>query len=1375
MTTKIALTNIADTALATLTGPKITTIVYPGTETATDTAGGETINLTGNGFQSGCSVLVGSTAASVVTFISTTQISFVAPAMSANTYVIYVINPDGGTAISIPGISYSGTPNWTTAAGSLGTVYETGSISTTVTATGDAPITYTLASGTLPTGSTLSTGGSLSGTAPATASATTYNFTITAKDAQNQTTNRAFSLTINPDVVSWSSPASLATYSVFKDVAIANVTMSATSAAGGSITYTADTLPTGLSISGANIAGTPTVTASTTTVLTATATSTRTATRTINWVVSVANDTFFKNTTLLLNGETTVTPFISDASTNSFGLTINGDTKPTLFSPYQGDGYYSNYFNGTTDVISVPNSAPINLGSSDFTIEGWFYFTSFGNVAAPPQLMCGYTAGGGTYNWALYMPSPGNLAYYLSSTGGGWDIASNVSMGATISLGRWYHIALVRNGNTFTPYINGVAGTTTASSSAIFTNGQATYIGASSNGYYTPAYISNVRIVKGTAVYTSVFTPSTTPLTAISGTGLLTCQSNRFIDKSTNALAVTIAGTPQISPAIPFAQNSSYSTYGSAYFDGSGDNLSIPNNVAFQFGTGDYTVEGWMYIVGTARYQMFYHHAVDAAWTAGATLSTDNGPTFGFWWGNSAVISTSINRNTWYHVALTRVGNLHTLYMNGTSVGTYSVSYTYAPTNNVGIGAQASDASYALQGFISNLRVVKGTAVYTSTFTPPTTPLTAIANTSLLTLQYNGGANNYGIIDNGPFNNIITRAGNTSQGTFSPYSQTGFSNLFGSTSDYLQISSTSLLLFGTGDFTIEAWVYHQGTAPGGGVTNDRFIFGRLGAVPNCAFFLTNDALKPAFWDGSNQRTSNSAVTPNTWVHISVSRVSNNIYFSVNGTVDQQSTSSVNFVTASVFNIGRNDAAADRAFPGYISNLRVVKGTGLYSTNFTPSTSPLTPVTNTILLTCQSNRFVDNSSTNFALTPAGTPSVQTFSPFAPGVAYTPSVHGGSMYLDGTGDYLDLPAGTTGQLGTAPFTIEFWTYGTDSATSIIFQNTIGTPNWAIIIVSGSLYWQNGYSTSSLYYIATSNLTTNPLVNAWTHIAITRDTNNMLKWWINGVGQTALATPDTTNYSSTSAIRIGAGGYGDHTGYLSDIRITKGVAVYTSNFTPPAQTLTNYSTTYPSSLLLNFTNGGIIDQHSSNVLETVGNAQLSTAVKKFGNASMSFNGTSQYLTTPTSSNYAFGTGDFTFECWVYTTVTTSGTVCYINGNINAFAALRVGVQSNQIYLLMSSDGTTWGVQSGLVGTAPANSWNHIAITRASGTVRIFINGAVLATTYTFSTALMSGTVNTIGAYSVSPFEYLNGYIDDLRITKGYARYTANFTAPTSALITK
>ena len=98
--------------------------------------------MTGSGFNSGAAVLINGSYAGVVTVVSSTSITFTAPANSGGTYPLYVINTDGGTAISVPGISYSGVPSWSTASGSLATVYETNSISNTVTATGDAPITY---------------------------------------------------------------------------------------------------------------------------------------------------------------------------------------------------------------------------------------------------------------------------------------------------------------------------------------------------------------------------------------------------------------------------------------------------------------------------------------------------------------------------------------------------------------------------------------------------------------------------------------------------------------------------------------------------------------------------------------------------------------------------------------------------------------------------------------------------------------------------------------------------------------------------------------------------------------------------------------------------------------------------------------------------------------------------------------------------------------------------------------------------------------------------------------------------------------------------------------------------------------------------------
>ena len=285
---------------STIIAPRVTTITYPGNDTAADPAGGQTITLTGSGFVVSASILINSIAVSVVSVVSSTVITFTSPANSSGSYVIYVVNPDGSTAIAVPGIQYSGIPTWTTAAGTLGSLYETASFTESVVATGDAPITYSVASGTLPPGATFNGNGTITGTSQLTASPTTYTFIVSATDAEQQDTNRSFSLTINTDVVTWTTPAANSTTTLGQNVA-STTTLLATSAAGKAITYTANALPTGLSISGATVTGTPTVVGNTSSLFTATAATTgRTTTATINWTISVSGDTYLMYTSLLV-------------------------------------------------------------------------------------------------------------------------------------------------------------------------------------------------------------------------------------------------------------------------------------------------------------------------------------------------------------------------------------------------------------------------------------------------------------------------------------------------------------------------------------------------------------------------------------------------------------------------------------------------------------------------------------------------------------------------------------------------------------------------------------------------------------------------------------------------------------------------------------------------------------------------------------------------------------------------------------------------------------------------------------------------------------------------------------------------------------------
>lgn len=175
----------------------------------------------------------------------------------------------------------------------------------------------------------------------------------------------------------------------------------------------------------------------------------------------------------------------------------------------------------------------------------------------------------------------------------------------------------------------------------------------------------------------------------------------------------------------------------------------------------------------------------------------------------------------------------------------------------------------------------------------------------------------------------------------------------------------------------------------------------------------------------------------------------------------------------------------------------------------------------------------------------------------------AVPGYSASFNGTTSKLSIPASADFAFGTGSFTIEFWIKTTDGACDIITQTTASAPNWGLIIVSGSLYWQNGYAASSLYSIALSSLTSNPTSGSWTHVAITRNGSGSgnLRFWINGVGQTVHAGDDTTNYTGQGPIQIsGPGsGYGFFTGNISNLRIVKGVAVYTGNFTVPTSPLT------------------------------------------------------------------------------------------------------------------------------------------------------------------------------------------------------------------------
>lgn len=631
-------------------------------------------------------------------------------------------------------------------------------------------------------------------------------------------------------------------------------------------------------------------------------------------------------------------------------------------------------------------------------------------------------------------------------------------------------------------------------------------------------------------------------------------------------------------------------------------------------------------------------------------------------------------------------------------------------------------------------------------------------NYTTLLLPGNGtnGAQNNTFLDSSTNNFTITRYGNTTQGTFSPFSQTGWSNYFDGSGDYLTIADNTALDPGTGDFTIECWAYQTTSTGDQGLISKDYSTG---------FHLQIASGVPRFWIAGSSIQSSTSLSLNTWTHIACVRSGTTAKIYLNGTEVASGTLSGNASSSTSVFIGRSSHNTSEYFYGYVSNARIVKGTAVYTGAFTPPIEPLTAISGTSLLTCQSNRFIDNSTNNFSITVNGNTSVQAFSPFAPTAAYSAATNGGSGYFDGTGDYLSLTISSALYL-SANFTVECWVYYSSlSAESWVISNYAFTsPYFGIAIDT------NG--TVGVYLNAGSR---DPISgsgaavpNAWNHIAVVRS-GTTVTLYVNGTARDTKLSDSNNYFSGGGSLYVGGGAQtlSAFTGYISDARIVNGTAVYTTNFTPPSAPLTAITDT---DLLLSYTNAGITDATAKNDLETVGNAQISSTTAKFGTTSIKFDGTGDYLAIPYSPNIKLPSGDWTIEFWMYCTGAQAGSsnVIWTQDDTGGYSGIIVGANSSrQVQFSSSTSGSSWNYLFQTIGTYTDNTWAHVAICKSGSTVYGFFNGSLNLTINSFPATVYSTTdQSTLGRYSAY---YFNGYIDDFRITKGVARYTANFTPPT------
>ena len=662
---------------------------------------------------------------------------------------------------------------------------------------------------------------------------------------------------------------------------------------------------------------------------------------------------------------------------------------------------------------------------------------------------------------------------------------------------------------------------------------------------------------------------------------------NSIVD-SANAQTFTPNGNIHQSSFSPY--NSGWSTYFdhqlSAY-------LSVADSGSnFDFGSGDFTIESWCFVNSWKNsFPRPWGFAVEGTPTGsgiGLFYGTDNnGQTVYIRSQTAGDTAVTINSPTaqWFHLALVRQGGTIRLYQNGIQVGTQSVSGAMYYNNRFRIGASntTSPTEY-WDGYISNMRIVKGTCLYNNgtTFTPPTSDLTAVSGTVLLTCQDNR------VKDNSSANNTITLVGAPQTFPFNPYgnsSVVGGSYALDGTGDFATTpDNDSYYNFGTGNFTIECWAYPTNTVGTGsscifnqsssGASSDSSVFFGFGGGGGGVYISpgTTWTYDASFAAPTTNRYRNG------WHHVVGQRNGTDLSFWIDGTKVASATLPSNYAIGnSSRTIEFGSQASGNHFAGYVSDLRVVKGTALYSgSTYTVPTAPLTAVSGTTLLLKGSNAKVTDLAGNFNLQDSGN---------AAGSTSQIKYGSGSMVFDGNGDYFTVgdrsgyPAYNAinwlnTQTTTRTGTLEAWVYlrsvQVSPGQTYLFRSILSRGdtflNWG---VNASLqpvwYWYGNPSGNQNTLTSSGTIT----LNTWTHLAITIS-GTTATHWINGV---AAGSGTFSGIMFGNPGRDGASGDmlnigmvpGQSTsswdGYIDELRITPGIVRYSSTFTPPTRFLSYF----------------------------------------------------------------------------------------------------------------------------------------------------------------------------------------------------------------------
>ena len=907
--------------------------------------------------------------------------------------------------------------------------------------------------------------------------------------------------------------------------------------------------------------------------------------------------------------------------------------------------------------------------------------------------------------------------------------------------------------------------------------------------------------------------------------------STNFEDTSGADHAITSTyATHSISVGNPFTGSDR-----AIYLAGDFDYLTIPNSTDWDVGAGDWTWELWVNVnadsTGSGAYVSRRSGAANNTssfhmgyFESGGVHQWEMSLYAG---GGNSYYGTyrhdSFEAGRWHHIVMCRTGGKIFCYDDGklltegggsasADIGTTSSN---DPATQITIGgdeywiSQNNYGGITPEGYMDDIRFVNGTAVYKA-FTDLSSSNLNHAN-QFTDSSTTGTTHTVAAYGNTAHTRAVKKIGDssirfdkTNQG--STGSGTSVSGLSIPDHDDFDFSSSGA----NGVFTVEGWFRFDN--PGDGATSTG---GDSGGLISKNYNTdghgdTYDWSLQYYSDGSNSHdygflyfysysgwpgwyVKDVITDADTWYHIAVvgsGTSSNNIELFIDG-VSQGTRDSGTYSNGSgPLLIGRADNNNNtNDLEGYADQIRI-SDSARYTSSFTDfpggnggsisSPTAFTDDSDTLLL-------VQADDYTHAITPNGDVKHTT-------KTVTDS-HRGSVYFDGS-DYLSIPHNPEFDLGDT-FTLEAWCY----ATSI--QNTQGT----IFSKSGSFQFGiDGGGTNDIRYYnnSTTYLDSDDDFpeNRWVHVAVTFDSGT-LKFYQDGVlikTSTGVSNPAT----STNELLIGGSGTAAEywTGYLDDIRIVKGTAITppAGGPTAPLETVTNTifhlqskgrSFDRPTEKLTEITNTklliqaddddtAVVDRSTAGTTHTISHYGISLpatastpydAAMKRSAVKFDAGSSSQYVTAPNHADFNFGSGLFTIEAWVYSTSTNYFAILENSSGGGANRGFHFYLDAGRTpYMDLNSDGsgTGWQSNAGTTNAVSLNTWHHVAVCRAANGAGYFWVDGAAAGTFTDTTDVYESPDDTYsgrGSY---------GYVYDVCVTKGEAKYTSSFSKPANPLVT-